>query len=67
MVLIIPNEGWVCNLSNISVYKTFRSSKYDQFKVDPKSYNDAYQSLISYLGDKKVFGVRDIEKWFKMM
>ncbi len=63
---IIPNEGWVCNLSNIDVYKTFRPSKYDQFKVDPKSYNDAYKSLMSYLGDRKFFGIEDIKKWLSI-
>jgi hypothetical protein len=63
MVWIIPNEGWVCNLSNIDIYKTFRPSKYDQFKVGPKSYNDAYKSLMLYLGDRKFFGIDDIKKW----
>jgi hypothetical protein len=67
MVWIIPNEGWICNLSNIDIYKTFRPSKYDQFKVDPKSYNDAYKSLMSYLGDRKFFGIEDIKKWLEMM
>ncbi len=67
MVWIIHNEGWVCNLSNIDIYKTFRSSKYDQFKVDPQSYNDTYKSLMSYLGDRKFFGIDDIKKWLEMM
>lgn len=66
MVWIIPNEGWICNLSNIDIYKTFRPSKYDQFKVDPKSFNDAYKSLMSYLGDRKFFGIEDIKKWLSM-
>jgi hypothetical protein len=30
MVMIIPNEGWICDISSITVYKTFRPSKYDQ-------------------------------------
>ena len=63
MVWIIPNEGWVCNLSNIDVYKTFRPSKYDPFKVDPKTYNDTYKSLMLYLGDRKFFGIDHIKKW----
>jgi len=66
MVWIIPNEGWICNLSNIDIYKTFRPSKYDQFKVDPKSYNDAYKSLMSYIGDRKFFGIDDIKKWLSI-
>lgn len=67
MAWIIPNEGWVCNLSNIDIYKTFRPSKYDQFKIDPKQYNDVYESLMLYLGDSKVFGIEDIKKWLEMM
>lgn len=66
MVWIIHNEGWICNLSNIDIYKTFRSSKYDQFKVDPQSYNDTYKSLMSYLGDRKFFGIEDIKKWLSI-
>lgn len=67
MVWIIPNEEWVCNLSNIDIYKTFRPSKYDQFKVDPKSYNDAYRNLMSYLGNRKFFGIDDIKKWLSIL
>lgn len=66
MVWIIPNDGWICNLSNIDIYKTFRPSKYDQFKVDPKPYNGAYKSLMSYLGDRKFFGIEDVKNWLSI-
>lgn len=65
-VWIIPNDGWISNLSNIDIYKTFRSSKYDQFKVDPVPYDDTYKDLMSYIGDRKYFGIEDIEKWLEI-
>lgn len=66
MSWIIPNEGWVRNLSNIDIYKTFRKSKYDQFKVDPKPYNDTYHNLMEFLKDRKYFGIEDIKKWLSI-
>jgi hypothetical protein len=64
VVYIIPNEGWICNLEMITIHKyPTRGSKYDQFKVDNKPYNDIYQELLRFLKDKKFIGVDDIKEW----
>lgn len=65
-VWIIPNDENMYNVSNIKIWRTIRKiSKYEQFKVDPKAYNDAYHSLMEFLKDKKYFGIEDIKKWLK--
>ncbi len=61
---IIPNKDWVYNLVKITIVRnSSRVSKYDQFKINPKPYNDAYHSLMEFLKDKKYFGIEDIKKW----
>lgn len=41
-------------------------SKWKRFRLeDISSYNNAYHSLISYLGNKDFFGVEDIKKWLE--
>lgn len=67
IVLIIPNEGFICDLLKIRIYKTtFGSYRYDKFKVDPNPYNDAYHDLMEYLKDMKYFGIEDIKKWLSI-
>lgn len=61
---IIPNEEWIKDLVKMTIVRNpSRVSKYDQFKIDPKPYNDAYHSLMEFLKDKKYFGIEDIKKW----
>lgn len=64
IVLIIPNDGLICNIAKIRIYKTtFGTYKYGEFKVDPKPYNDAYHDLMEFLKHMKSFGIEDIKKW----
>lgn len=52
------------DIKTISIYrKPSKPSKWNEFRIDEKPYNDAYHSLILYLKDKKYFGVEDIKKW----
>ena len=55
----------IFSLSTISVRKGY--SKYDEFRVDSTVYNDIYQNLTQFLGDKRFFGIEDIKKWMKLM
>ena len=44
-------------------------SKWEEFRIDEKScslYNNAFQSLMSFLRDKKYFGIDDIKKWMEI-
>ena len=67
-VYIITNDGWICNLSSCRISKDpVRTSKYDKFKVPTEEldiYNRIYHDLMSYLKDKKFFGVDDIRGWY---
>jgi hypothetical protein len=43
-------------------------SKWEEFRIDEKScglYDDAFQSIMSFLGEKKYFGIDDIKKWME--
>lgn len=62
--LIIPNGGWVTDISSINISRYPKnSSKYDQFRVDARIYNDAYQGLMEFLKEKRFFTIEDIKKW----
>lgn len=66
-VHIIPNKDWIYNLVKITIVRTpSRISKYDQFKVDPKPYNNVHHDIMDFLEDKKYFGIKDIKKWLCM-
>ncbi len=39
------------------------NSKYEKYRIDERSYNSAYHSLIEYLGEREYFGIEDIIKW----
>ncbi len=63
-VRIVPNEDWISGLTTITITQNpIKTTKYDQFMVDPNCYNDIYQDLRLYLNDKKFFGIDDIKKW----
>jgi hypothetical protein len=65
--LIIPNDGWVTDISSINISRYPKnSSKYDQFRVDTRIYNDTYQDLMEFLKDKRLFTIEDIKKWLKV-
>lgn len=63
-VRIVPNEGCICGLKSITIVENpYRSSKYEEFKVDNTPYDEIYQNLRSYLGNKKLVCAEDIKKW----
>lgn len=63
-VLIIPNEGRITSLNSIRVSRhPSRKSIYDKFRTDAEPYRNTYHSLMSYLGDKKVFDIEYIKRW----
>ncbi len=75
-IYIIP----CCKLANstvINIYEdwsrvTRGGSKFEwveEYRIDEfikDIYNDAYHSLLSFLGDKKYFGIDDIKKWMEL-
>lgn len=39
---------------------------YEKYRIkDIRPYQETYQDLILYLGNKKFFGVKDIKEWLK--
>lgn len=42
-----------------------KASKFDQFKVSHEIYNDNFHDLLSYIGNKNYFGIKDIKKWLE--
>jgi hypothetical protein len=67
VILIIPNDVIMHNVS-VSISKSsFRTQKYDKFKVDDKdiydNINEIYHDLMLYLKGKELFGIEDIKKW----
>lgn len=50
-------------LRNTTAIRICRNSKWKKFRISEKQYNDAYHSLMSYLKNRKYFGMEDIKKW----
>lgn len=64
---IIPNKGWIKDLSTVSIYRKTSLSKYDEFKVDNLPYNNAFYSLMSYIGaGSAIIDINDVEEWLKI-
>lgn len=59
---IIPRNE--IGIMSISIYRN--DSKWEKFRVDEKLYDDMYQNLISFLGDKNRFGIEDIKEWMDL-
>lgn len=67
-VFVVPNEDWVINLTKLNITKnSCRTTKYnyDRYKVDSTVYDDTYQDLMLYLGNKRFFNIEDIKRWLK--
>lgn len=64
-IYIIPNDDVMHNTGITIAKDSSRTPKYDKFKVDPKPYNDAYHSLMSFLKDNVYFGIENIRKWLE--
>lgn len=62
---IIPSED-TCSISSITIYAHAELSKWEKYRIDERSYNDAYHCLMEFLKDKKYFGIEDIKKWLEM-
>lgn len=65
-VYIIPWAEAIKRSGLTIVRDPSRDVWYYEFRVDEKPFNDNYHSLISYLNDRKYFGVEDIKKWLKL-
>jgi hypothetical protein len=69
-IYIFPKNEAIKRRS-LTIYKNpSRGTWYDNpkngYRVDEKLYNESYQSLMSFLGDRKYFGIEDIKKWMKL-
>lgn len=68
-IYVIPWED-VVKTTNIEIVKNpSRCTWYDNvnnaYRIDESPYNDTYHDLMSYLGDKKYFGIEDIKNWLE--
>jgi hypothetical protein len=63
-VYVIPLEEIIHRNQSVSIYDNpSRTVWYEHFEIDEKPYNKSYHSLVTYLGNRKYFGFRDIENW----
>lgn len=66
---IVPNQGRIKDIENITISKNAYSSLYDEFKVDNVPYNDALQDLMRFIekdGNTVMVDIEDIKKWLKI-
>lgn len=63
-VYIIPIYE-IMQRASIYIYNNISDHWYDKYRINEKPYNDAYQSLLLYLSNKKYFGIEDIKKWLE--
>lgn len=65
VVYIIPNEGWISSLMKLTITRNAsKCSIYDKFEIkDIEIYNNTHHSIISFLGNRKYFGIDDIKEW----
>lgn len=67
VIFIIPNYVIMHNKGVTISKSSFRTQKYDKFKVDDQgiydSINEIYHDLMLYLKGKEIFGIEDIKKW----
>lgn len=62
-IYIIPNSGWIKSISAASIKRNTDDSKYNEFRTDAKPYNDAYRSLMLFVGSNVMVGIDDIKDW----
>jgi len=63
IVYAIPEEE-LYGLTSVFIPKS-GYSKWEKFKIDEESYNNAFHSLMSYLKHKEHFSIEDIRKWLE--
>lgn len=64
-VRVVPNKGYIQKIGMVTIYKNADASKYDEFKVDAKPYNDAYNDFISFIRGNTTVGIDDIKEWLR--
>lgn len=45
------------------IYIVRNSITWEEFRIDENIYNDIFYSLLSFLGNRRYFGIQDINKW----
>lgn len=66
---ILPNQGRIKYIENITISKNTYSSSYDEFKIDHVSYNDELHSIMKFIeknGKVIIVDTEDVKKWLKM-
>lgn len=66
---IVPNQGRIKYIENITIGKNVYSSGYDEFKVDHIPYNHTLHNLMKYIeknGNTVMIDTEDVKKWLKL-
>jgi hypothetical protein len=66
---IVPNQGRIKDIENITISKNTYSSTYDEFKVDHIPYNDTFHNLMKYIKKNRnivMVDIEDVKKWLNM-
>ena len=66
---IVPNQGQMKYIENITIGRHTYSSRYDEFKVDHVPYNDVLQSLMKFIekgGNIIMVDTEDVKNWLKI-
>lgn len=64
-VFVVPNNGWIKDIGTACICKNADDSKYKEFRIDAKPYNDAYHDFMSFIVDSPTVGVSDIKDWLR--
>ncbi len=65
-VYIIPWADAIKSMAIVRDPDPSRGVWYYGFRIDETKFNDNYHNLMSYLGDRKYFGVEDIKRWLSL-
>lgn len=66
---IVPNQGRIKYIENITISKNTYSSSYDEFKADHVPYNDTLHNLMKFIeknGYIIMVDTEDVKKWLKI-
>lgn len=64
-VFVVPNKGWIKDIGTACISRNADGSKYNEFIIDVKPYNDAYHDLISFIGGSAAVGINDVKDWLR--
>lgn len=62
-IYVIPRRELIDRTGIAIVKNPSRPTWYSCYKIDETCYNDAYQSFLRYLRNRKYFGIKDIKIW----